>query len=120
MSSLRSFSRQSRLLTKHDYGRVFDANTVRASSRHALFLALPNQQQCSRLGLVVAKKHVRTAVQRNRVKRLVREFFRHQDPRTPMDIVFLARADIGTLSNHDIQLQLASLWRKLQTKQPRG
>ncbi len=120
MSSLRCFSRQSKLLTKHDYGRVFDANTIRASNRYALFLALPNQQQCSRLGLVVAKKHVRTAVQRNRVKRVVREFFRNQDSWPPIDVVFLARANIGTLTNHDIQRQLVSLWQRLQTKQRAG
>ena len=120
MSSLRTFPRQSRLLTKHDFSRVFDANTLRASNRYALFLALPNQQNYSRLGLVIAKKHVRTAVQRNRVKRLVREFFRNQDPRAPMDVVFLARANIGTLNNQDIRSQLVSLWQRLQPKQSVG
>jgi ribonuclease P protein component len=38
--------------------------------------ARPNQLNCSRLGLIVAKKVARRAVMRNRVKRLLREVFR--------------------------------------------
>lgn len=38
--------------------------------------AKPNNINCPRLGLIVAKKIARRAVDRNRVKRLLREFFR--------------------------------------------
>jgi ribonuclease P protein component len=114
VGSAQSFSRQSRLLNKHDFGRVFGNNSLKASGRFALLLALPTENHYSRLGLIVAKKHVRQAVQRNRIKRLVREFFRHQQTDTSIDVVFLARNNIDTLTNRDIQTQLEALWRKLQ------
>ena len=115
MGLAQSFSRQSRLLNKHDFGRVFDNNSLKASGRFALLLARPTNNHCSRLGLIVAKKHVRQAVQRNRIKRLVREFFRHQQhANTSIDVVFLARSNIDTLTNSDIEKQLEALWSKLQ------
>jgi len=116
VSTFQSFPRQSRLLTKHDFGRVFHVGEFRASTRHALVLARTNETKGSRLGLIVAKKHVRTAVQRNRIKRIVREFFRCQPPNIALDIVFLARGDLGTLTNHDIREQLSNLWQKLHNK----
>lgn len=118
VSALQSFTRQSRLLSKHDFGRVFDTNTLRASNRYALFLARPNQGEHSRLGLVIAKKHVRTAVQRNRVKRIVREFFRRQHKNEHLDVVFLARAKIDELSSQDIHSNLDGLWSKLVNTTP--
>ena len=36
----------------------------------------PNQQDLARLGLIVPKKFIPTAVGRNRIKRLIREWFR--------------------------------------------
>lgn len=39
-------------------------------------LAAPNGLDIARLGLIVPKKVIRTAVGRNRVKRLLREWFR--------------------------------------------
>lgn len=36
----------------------------------------PNQQDLARLGLIVPKKFIPTAVARNRIKRLLREWFR--------------------------------------------
>lgn len=46
----------------------------------------------ARLGLVVAKKHLKRAIDRNRFKRLVRESFRsHQLQLAGLDVVVLAR-----------------------------
>jgi ribonuclease P protein component len=36
-----------------------------------------NEHSLARLGLIVPKRHVPRAVDRNRVKRLIREWFRH-------------------------------------------
>lgn len=41
-------------------------------------LAAPNGMTIPRLGMIVPKKVIRTAVGRNRVKRLLREWFRHR------------------------------------------
>lgn len=108
------FSKASRLLTAVDYSRVFDGSEARASHKHVLLLAKPTNEPRHRLGLVVAKKNVRLAVQRNRVKRLAREMFRHADPSTPaMDVVLLARRGIDQLDNEQLSSILREQWRKL-------
>jgi ribonuclease P protein component len=51
-------------------------------------LAAPNQLEHPRLGLIVPKKIIPTAVGRNRVKRLLREDFRlHQDHIAGLDVI---------------------------------
>ncbi len=85
------FPRSSRLLNAGDYRTVFNGAQLKVSDRHLLMLATPNQLSHSRVGLVIAKKNVRLAVQRNRVKRIIRESFRLQDAGFPnLDIVVLA------------------------------
>lgn len=68
----------------------------------------------SRLGIIVARKHVKRATDRNRIKRLVRESFRHRQDGIPkLDVVVLARPGIGTLDNQQLFQQLDRLWSKL-------
>ncbi len=80
-------------------------------------LATPNGHECpgyGRIGLIIAKRHVKRAVDRNRIKRLVRESFRHRRAGLPsLDIVVLARPGLGSLDNSEIHRQLDKLWRKL-------
>lgn len=109
-----SLPRAARLADAAAFRQVFDANDRRASVRCALVLSHPSTTTHSRLGLVVAKKHVRHATQRNRVKRLVREYFRQHPTALPQDIVFLARRGIAELSNAEIRDQLTILWRRLE------
>jgi ribonuclease P protein component len=50
--------------------------------------AAPNQLCMARLGLIVPKKLISTAVGRNRIKRLLREWFRqHQENVAGLDII---------------------------------
>lgn len=68
----------------------------------------------SRLGIIVARKHVKRAIDRNRIKRLVRESFRHRQETIPsLDVIVLARPGIGTLDNQQLYQQLDRLWSKL-------
>lgn len=109
-----SLPQSARLSDAADFRRVFDANDRRASTRCALVLSHPADAHRSRLGLVIAKKNVRLATERNRIKRLVREYFRQNPTSQPRDIVFLARRGLGDLSNTEIRQQLRILWRKLE------
>jgi ribonuclease P protein component len=109
-----TFGRELRLLTAADYSRVFDHSEARASHKHLLLLARTNNLGHHRLGLVIAKKNVRLAVQRNRIKRLGREVFRHQSSTAPtMDVVFLARRGIDQLDNAQLSTILRQQWQKL-------
>jgi len=78
-------------------------------------LATPNELGHPRLGLIVSKKNVRRAVDRNRFKRLVRESVRLQQGDLPaVDIVVLARRGVQELDNEILHRQLHSLWRRLE------
>jgi ribonuclease P protein component len=108
------FGRELRLLTASDYKNVFDQAQYKVSRPQILLLAIDNKRPEPRLGLVVAKKNVRLAVQRNRAKRLVRESFRHhQQLLDGLDIVILARRDLDKLENSALTSCLESLWQDL-------
>lgn len=108
------FGKARRLLNAGDYSRVFDGAEARASHKHVLLLARRNDKPGHRLGLVVAKKNVRLAVQRNRVKRLTREVFRQLPQQAPyLDVVILARRGIDQLDNAQLSSMLREQWRKL-------
>jgi len=74
-----------------------------------VILAPPGGAPRPRLGLVVSKR-VGTAVRRNRVKRLLREFFRrHFAELPPQDIIIMAKKGAETLSYDDVQRELARI-----------
>ena len=109
-----NFGKPRRLLTSAEYSRVFDNAEAKASHRNLLLLASRNQGPDHRLGLVIAKKNVRLAAQRNRIKRLAREFFRQQAQEAPtLDVVLLARRGIDRLDNADLSSILQQQWQKL-------
>jgi len=108
-----SFSRELRLLTPDDFQPVFK-NAVPAVSPHLTLLARKNSLDHPRIGMAIPKKHIKLAVGRNRIRRLVREQFRYQQHQLPaIDIVVIAKAGIADLSNQEINKVLDKLWRKL-------
>lgn len=111
-----TFGKERRLLKASEYKEVFDHNTVRVAHPKHLLLVRPNGTTVSRLGLVVGKKNVPTAVGRNRVKRVVRETFRKTSLPVALDIVFLARKDADKLSTLEIQ----QIWAKLVARLDSG
>ena len=115
-----SFGKARRLLDAKDYSRVFDGAEARASHRHLLLLAKTNDRPGHRLGLVIAKKNVRMAVQRNRIKRVAREVFRQQPESEPaLDVILLARRGIDQLDNAELSSILQQQWQKLIRHAPK-
>lgn len=112
-----SFKRTSRLLNAGDYKQVFNNARLKVSTPELLFLATRNQSPHARLGLVIAKKHVKLAVRRNRIKRIIRESFRHeQDSLAGLDIVVLARKGLDTLDKPQLHHSCQQLWQQLQRR----
>ncbi len=109
------FGKHNRLLTSSDFQRVFDKPPIRAPHPSILILAKPNRRNAQRLGLVIAKKHVKKAVQRNRLKRLIRESFRTQHL-GGIDVIVLARKGACELENDEILSILNSLWKRVIKK----
>lgn len=107
------FNRESRLLTPDHFKQVFD-NPSRYGSHHFTILITSNSDQKPRLGMAIAKKRVKLAVQRNRVKRLVRESFRLNQHKLPaVDLVVMVKSGIDQLDNEVINQQLEKIWRKI-------
>lgn len=110
------FPRSNRLLTPQAYKNVFD-NPVRVRNQNVLLLARLNQLSQGRLGLVVAKKQIRKATARNKVKRLIRESFRvKQHELQGIDIVVIAYKNLISLDNAEINKCLEQHWLKLQAQ----
>ena len=114
--ALYSFGIESRIRTATDYKSVFDGALFKVHQPHFLFLAKLTEQPNSRLGLVVAKKKVRRAHERNRIKRLARESFRlHQAQfNADIDIVVMPKLGIDAITNQELHQQLDFAWKKLQ------
>ena len=110
------FSRQLRLLTSKDFKKVF-SDPVKIVCPPFTLLACPNHLSHARLGLIVAKKNVRFAVSRNRLKRLARESFRlHQQQLPSYDLVLLARRGSSDMPNEVLFEHLDKLWSRAKKK----
>ena len=97
------------------FKRVFAA-ARRSGDRNLLLLARENGLGHPRLGLAISKKILRHAVDRNRVKRLVRESFRHhQHELGGLDVVVLARSGCRSAKRQQIHQALARLWQRLES-----
>lgn len=108
--------RTHRLLDAAEYSRVFASNK-RVSDRYWTILARRGSSNGPRLGLAIAKKKARRAVDRNRLKRLVRETFRHrQTDLAGLDIVVMNRDRSAEASNTELNRSLDKLWSRLADK----
>jgi len=113
------FAKASRLLNASDFSAVFNNTHFKVSCRYFLVLARRNESSNSRLGLVVAKKNIPTAVQRNRIKRLIRDSFRRQELIDGLDLVVLVRKGADKLPNDAISPAIAKLWQDAASKSVR-
>ena len=132
------FSRDARLVNGYQYSRVFEKNSrsadryftilSRSSSDHqfrdqksgannnegSVEVSTSNQPIPARLGMAVAKKCAKRAVDRNRLKRLARESFRqHKHSLAGFDIVLLARHASVTASNKTLLESLEMHWSRV-------
>jgi ribonuclease P protein component len=72
----------------------------------------------NRLGITVSKK-TGNAVERNRIKRIIREYFRHHKEMVsgPKDINIIAKKGLATLSHQVIIQKLDKLFRKIASNE---
>lgn len=105
------FDKTRRLLKKCDYDRVF-AQAKKLATPEFIVLHHISALGDARLGLVISKRMLPKAHDRNRIKRLIRETFR--TTRLPaVDVVFLARHGLAGKENKTIIAGLGKIWDKL-------
>lgn len=112
MSSAR-FPRRARLSAKVDFRQVF-ARPFKSGDSFFTVLARPNALGFPRLGMAISRKAARSAVIRNRIKRVIRESFRHCQPALDgLDIVVIARPKLETQDNPALFASLRRHWTRL-------
>ncbi len=118
------FCAHHKLKNATDFSSVFNEAAFTQSADHILLLGKSTEEPVNRLGMVIAKKHVPRAVDRNKIKRVMREVFRNQStfPVTAcLDIVLLVRGRIpkdtaGSLYRR-LEVQLKKLLKKANAVQ---
>ena len=103
-----------------DYQQVFAA-ARKSADPHFTVLYRPSAADHPRLGLAISKRRARRAVDRNRIKRIVRESFREQcSDLGPGDIVVLAGPRAATAPNARLFDALARHWHRLRQDLPQA
>ena len=106
-----TFSRAMRMNNPRDFARVF-RQAKRSSHGGLTILTIENSVGHPRLGLAIAKKHLKLATRRNRLKRVIRSSFRQQQSLfSAVDIVVLTRSDIGQYDMKQIWVTLERHWQ---------
>jgi ribonuclease P protein component len=112
---LKSLTRNHRLAGKREFQSIFDVAS-KVSQKHLLALFKPNEKTHARIGIMVGKRIAKLAVERNQIKRVIRESFRqHQLPLSGFDIIVIARQQCDSLDKSQLREGIDKLWQKLIT-----
>jgi ribonuclease P protein component len=104
--------RTARLLRPADFAAL-KQHGKRFTTRHFVIEHRPNAA-AARLGMAVSRRVSKKAVERNRIRRQIREQFRLNQPRLPhADVLVIARPSAAGRANADLRLDLDLVWHKL-------
>lgn len=104
-----------RLKKPAEFHRAYQ-NKQWGNSRCFSFNVVPRAEteSIARLGVTVSKKVSKSAVRRNQIKRIVKEFYRlHQIDLIPVDLVITAKPTCKEADKPELWQDLQDLWRKL-------
>jgi ribonuclease P protein component len=104
---------QLRLRRKSEFEAAY-ASGRRFSDGYFSVTVGPNKTGRPRLGMAVATKTAGNSVQRNRIRRQVRESFRLRQLEIPaVDLIVSARSRARGATNAELRASLAALWDKV-------
>jgi ribonuclease P protein component len=108
-----SFTKADRILKRHEFIALAKSGR-RIQNEYFIAVFSPGRQGRSRLGVTVTKK-VGRAVKRNRIKRLVREFFRlnRQFLSGEWDINIIAKKQIADITSEEAYRSLQNLFYRI-------
>ncbi len=110
------FGRAMRMSQPRDIQRVFQ-DSVKISNAYVTIRARRRAIKTPRLALAIAKKHVSSAVKRNRIKRVVRESFRRNVALLAgLDVVVISLPALAGTDNESLRQALDAEWPNLLEK----
>lgn len=108
---MKKFTRQQRLLHTQDFSQVFKTSQ-KISFEGIVIYYRNNQHGFARLGLAISKKFIPKAVDRNLIKRIIRESFRSvAEDLASIDIVVSVRSQ-NQVANKELSASLIKMWHK--------
>jgi ribonuclease P protein component len=107
-TTIERFRREHRLTHKEQFDRVLSSRTIHFRCGCFRLYATPNDAEGARLGLIVGKRQLKRAVDRNRVKRALRETFRLKRALLPGFDIVVQLAD--TPSKEPLVAQAMTMW----------
>ena len=114
-----TLQRRSRLAGTREFSNVFQDAVVSADASFKV-LARNTGRSHSRLGMAVSRQVDKRAVERNRLKRIIRESFRlhylSDNRQTPVDIVVLPRRQAVSVCNKRLFAQLVRHWDRIDRR----
>lgn len=112
--SQRKFSRKCRLVGKEAFQSVF-AKPYKIAYKALLALYRPNPLSHARLGIIIGKRYVKRAVDRNQLRRIIRESFRYQQEALKgLDIIVLIRSECSPFQENKLwRDDISKLWLRL-------
>ena len=107
-----SYTHRDRLQSASQYTRVFD-QAKKSSSEFFTILSRENTEAQPRLGIVVAKRRAKRSVDRNMIKRIIRESFRLNKAILPAnDFIVILKRPISSIKRPDLRQQMETLWKQ--------
>ena len=108
-------TKQAKLVKTDDFSSVFNLRK-RIANKHLVMRYRPNALNRPRLGLIVAKKTAKLAVQRNYMRRVLRELFRLNQHHLPaVDVVIQVQKTFEKPDFMQIKQEFEYLMHKLAT-----
>jgi ribonuclease P protein component len=108
------FTAEHRLLRKNGFSHVMHAENV--LDRYFKVFFVQNEKSNARLGIIASKKALPSAADRNSIKRIIREIFRHHTIKGHnLDMVVMVRSNYPQGSNAQTK-SLEMLFSRIQNK----
>ena len=107
--------RSARIQKSAEYRRILSTNQ-KGRTRYFRYCLAPGACSGSRIGITVSRRVSGSSVQRNRIKRQVREFFRNNRVIIGgYDLVVTGVPGAASRSNRELREDLKRLWEKLDS-----
>ena len=103
--------KENRLTKRKDFERVYKKG--RGIKADSLFLKiLENEQEATRIGIVISKKVSKRAVIRNKIKRRIREIVKKNNFLPGFDLVIITYPQIKEKDFHQLEIEINQLFKK--------